>query len=67
MESSTERRRGASTAGPDTVLAMIFGIDALAVSLELIRALWPFTVDDTFITLRYARNLAERAPAGMQP
>ena len=67
MGSRTERQREAGAAGPDTVLAVLLGVAALAVCLALVRALWPFTVDDTFITLRYARNLAAGAGPTFNP
>lgn len=38
--------------------ALALGAAALAVFSSLVRAYWPFTVDDTFIFLRYAQNLA---------
>lgn len=37
---------------------MLLGGAALAVLVWMIGRLWPFTVDDTYITLRYAANLA---------
>ncbi len=37
----------------------MLGIAALAAFAALVRAYWAFTVDDTFIFLRYARNLAQ--------
>jgi hypothetical protein len=38
--------------------AVALGCAALAVLGVYLVAAWPFTVDDTFITLRYSRNLA---------
>jgi hypothetical protein len=41
--------------------ALLFGSAALALALLVwsARAFWPFTVDDTFISLRYAKHVAE--------
>jgi hypothetical protein len=58
MGSSHEPQQETRPPGPHAVLAVLLGVAALAVFLALARTLWPFTVDDTFITLRYARNLA---------
>ncbi|MBI5710143.1 MAG: hypothetical protein HZC42_07565, partial [Candidatus Eisenbacteria bacterium] len=38
--------------------ALGLGLAAVAVFAATVAAVWPFTVDDAFITLRYARNLA---------
>src|SRR5438128_1280326 len=39
-------------------LAVAAGLASLALFAYLAQRVWPFTVDDSFITLRYARNLA---------
>ena len=41
------------------LLAGLATLAALACAAGMLRRLWPFTVDDTFITLRYARHLAD--------
>lgn len=41
---------------PDVLVLAIVGLVAF---LALLVAFWPYTVDDTFIFLRYARNLAD--------
>ena len=43
---------------PPRALSAALALPALAAFALLARRLWPFTVDDTFITLRYARHLA---------
>jgi arabinofuranosyltransferase len=48
---------------PQRAAAALVACAALAAFAVLARRLWPFTVDDTFITLRYARHLA----AGIGP
>lgn len=50
---------------------LLAGVAALLVGLtsfgSSIHRLWPFTVDDTFITLRYAQNLASGAGLTFNP
>jgi hypothetical protein len=58
MESLTEPADARRPRAGVVVPSVLLGAAALAVFLALARALWPFTVDDAFITLRYARNLA---------
>ena len=67
MGSSSELPRRPGRAGLDPWLAALLAATALAVCLGLARALWPFTVDDSFITLRYARNLAAGAGPNFNP
>jgi arabinofuranosyltransferase len=40
-----------------TAVLLVFAA-ALAIFVHNVHAVWPFTADDAFITLRYARNLA---------
>lgn len=45
--------------GPDAFAAGLAWLAAAGLFAWMVARAWPFTVDDTYITLRYARNLAE--------
>lgn len=51
-------RHAAERVTPGPFGIALGGVVLLVPFLGLVHAFWPFTVDDTFITLRYARNLA---------
>lgn len=46
-------------ARPPRVAAAVVALAVLGAFAVLLRRLWPFTVDDTYITLRYARHVAD--------